>query len=350
MHPAVEPRSGRLAGQPGLWRSTHARSSMGVMSTVRPHGNVLPDARDSRSARPAPRHRRTGEFVTDSIDRPTDGGADSQSSCRWSTAGSLRTPARLPTSDRRPDRRRLPSMASLVFPPGVRTATDAVVAGGVERGSAVEHGNPVVVGARTPVMGGVGVGSVIALRRRPASRAHRRPGRRGRHGGGNRLRHGDRSDASRRRVDPGVSVHDGRLCGRKGHGARAHQGVQAVLDGVLVVRVVRTAGRLGPQVRDLVRATQLQGDEVVDLGARHWVGDAVLGVHAVPHRCRDIPHRGRVARDAHLGRGDPNEHGPRGHAVVRVLGVDGTSGPLCHHARRRGCRCADGHRCRGRRR
>jgi hypothetical protein len=58
---------------------------------------------------------------------------------------------------------------------------------------------------------------------------------------------------------------DSDLHGAESHRARAHERVRAVLRPVLDVVVRSPAARLGLEVRDVVRAAEFEGDDVVDL-------------------------------------------------------------------------------------
>jgi hypothetical protein len=97
------------------------------------------------------------------------------------------------------------------------------------------------------------------------------------------------------------------------HSPGAHARVQVVLDTVLLVKARR---RLGPEVGHVIRASELQGNQVVDLiGARRLPRrQAVHGEHATAQLSRDIAPstRRRVADD----RGVRGPQRSRGACVV----------------------------------
>src|SRR5260370_23045277 len=100
--------------------------------------------------------------------------------------------------------------------------------------------------------------------------------------------------------------------------ARAHLVVQKVLDLILLVKSRLRAGRLRPEVGDVVRAPQLQADEMVDFILTSDVArDAVFVVRLGLFAFRHVPHGASVARLANLPLGRARKESPRSAGGVR---------------------------------
>jgi hypothetical protein len=77
----------------------------------------------------------------------------------------------------------------------------------------------------------------------------------------------------------------------QGDGASADLSVEVVLDQILFVKPGPRLGGFGPQVRDVVASSHLEGHEVVDfILARRPFDDPVFAVHLTTDLGRYVPY------------------------------------------------------------
>ena len=76
----------------------------------------------------------------------------------------------------------------------------------------------------------------------------------------------------------------------------ANLAVQVVFDAIFLVEAWRRAGCLRPEIRDIIRAAQLQADEMINLVLAGQVTcNTILGVNLVLFALWHVAHRARIS-------------------------------------------------------
>ncbi len=80
------------------------------------------------------------------------------------------------------------------------------------------------------------------------------------------------------------------------HRSGAHLAVQVVFDEIFLMKAWRGAGKLRPEIRDVIRAAQLQADEMINLVLAGQVTcNTILGVNLVLFALWHVAYRARIS-------------------------------------------------------